>query len=132
MKHIKDFMMRGLMASVGGPVILALVYRSLPAQTLRVQEVCLGILTSALMAFIAGGVSVLYDLEKLPLLAATFLHAVVLFADYILIYLLNGWIKPAQILLFTGIFFGGYFVVWLLVWQIIRMRVKRINRRMQG
>ena len=131
MKHIKDFMMRGLMASVGGPVILALVYRSLPAQTLRVQEVCLGILTSALMAFIAGGVSVLYDLEKLPLLAATFLHAVVLFADYILIYLLNGWIKPAQILLFTGIFFGGYFVVWLLVWQIIRMRVKRINRRMQ-
>lgn len=132
MKHIKDFMMRGLMASVGGPVILALVYRSLPAQTLRVQEVCLGILTSALMAFIAGGISVLYDLEKLPLLAATFLHAVVLFADYILIYLLNGWIKPAQILLFTGIFFGGYFVVWLLVWQIIRMRVKRINRRMQG
>lgn len=132
MKHIKDFMMRGLMASVGGPVILALVYRSLPAQTLRVQEVCLGILTSALMAFIAGGVSVLYDLEKLPLLAATFLHAVVLFADYILIYLLNGWIKPAQILLFTGIFFGGYFAVWLLVWQIIRMRVKRINRRMQG
>lgn len=132
MKHIKDFMMRGLMASVGGPVILALVYRSLPAQTLRVQEVCLGILTSALMAFIAGGVSVLYDLEKLPLLAATFLHAAVLFADYILIYLLNGWIKPAQILLFTGIFFGGYFVVWLLVWQIIRMRVKRINRRMQG
>lgn len=132
MKHIKDFMMRGLMASVGGPVILALVYRSLPAQTLRVQEVCLGILTSALMAFIAGGISVLYDLEKLPLLAATFLHAAVLFADYILIYLLNGWIKPAQILLFTGIFFGGYFVVWLLVWQIIRMRVKRINRRMQG
>lgn len=132
MKHIKDFMMRGLMASVGGPVILALVYRSLPAQTLRVQEVCLGILTSALMAFIAGGVSVLYDLEKLPLLAATFLHAAVLFADYILIYLLNGWIKPAQILLFTGIFFGGYFAVWLLVWQIIRMRVKRINRRMQG
>lgn len=131
MKHIKDFMMRGLMASVGGPVILALVYRSLPAQTLRVQEVCLGILTSALMAFIAGGVSVLYDLEKLPLLAATFLHAAVLFADYILIYLLNGWIKPAQILLFTGIFFGGYFAVWLLVWQIIRMRVKRINRRMQ-
>ncbi|MDD6061712.1 MAG: DUF3021 domain-containing protein [Oscillospiraceae bacterium] len=132
MKHIKDFMMRGLMASVGGPVILALVYRSLPAQTLRVQEVCLGILTSALMAFIAGGISVLYDLEKLPLLAATFLHAAVLFADYILIYLLNGWIKPAQILLFTGIFFGGYFAVWLLVWQIIRMRVKRINRRMQG
>ena len=132
MKHIKDFVMRGLMASVGGPVILALVYRSLPAQTLRVQEVCLGILTSALMAFIAGGVSVLYDLEKLPLLAATFLHAAVLFADYILIYLLNGWIKPAQILLFTGIFFGGYFAVWLLVWQIIRMRVKRINRRMQG
>ena len=132
MKHIKDFVVRGLMASVGGPVILALVYRSLPAQTLRVQEVCLGILTSALMAFIAGGVSVLYDLEKLPLLAATFLHAAVLFADYILIYLLNGWIKPAQILLFTGIFFGGYFVVWLLVWQIIRMRVKRINRRMQG
>lgn len=132
MKHIKDFVMRGLMASVGGPVILALVYRSLPAQTLRVQEVCLGILTSALMAFIAGGISVLYDLEKLPLLAATFLHAAVLFADYILIYLLNGWIKPAQILLFTGIFFGGYFAVWLLVWQIIRMRVKRINRRMQG
>ncbi|MGN0635999.1 MAG: DUF3021 domain-containing protein [Acutalibacteraceae bacterium] len=132
MKHIKDFLVRGLMASVGGPVILALVYRSLPAQTLCVREVCLGILTSALMAFIAGGISVLYDLEKLPLLLATFLHAVVLFADYILIYLLNGWIKPTQILLFTGIFFGGYFAVWLLVWQIIRMRVKRINRRMQA
>lgn len=32
----------------------------------------------------------------------------VLFADYLIIYLVNGWIDAGKILLFTGVFVVGY------------------------
>ena len=137
-KHVVDFMHRGLVASVGGPVILAIVYLCIqgggPAMTLTVNEVALEILTSALMAFIAAGVSVVYRIEKLPLMWAGFIQAIVLYFDYLLIYLLNGWLKsePKVIFLFTIIFIAGYAVIWTMIYFLsIRPAINKMNRKLQ-
>ena len=137
-KHVIDFMHRGLVASVGGPVILAIVYLCLQANgavtTLTVNEVVLAILTSALMAFIAAGISVVYQIEKLPLMWASFIQAIVLYFDYLLIYLLNGWLKydPKVIFIFTIIFIAGYAVIWSLIYFLsIRPAINKMNRKLQ-
>ena len=136
-RHMLDFVKRGLMAASGGPVILAIVYACLGASgvvtALPVGEVCMGILTVTLMAFLAAGVSVVYDVERLPLLPATLIHAVAIYVDYLLVYLLNAWISRdgKGIGIFTGIFFGGYVLVWLSVYLSIRVRTERLNRRLR-
>ena len=136
-RHLLDFVKRGMMAAFGGPVILAFVYGILGASgsvsALSPREVCMGILTVTLMAFLAAGVSVVYDVERLPLLPATLIHAVAIYVDYLLVYLLNAWISRdgKGIGIFTGIFFGGYVLVWLSVYLSIRVRAERLNRRLR-
>lgn len=133
---VKKFFRRGLMAAGGGPLILAIIYYFLKRygiiESLSVEEVTRGILTVTLMAFIAGGIPVVYEAERLSLLWATLIHALALYADYILIYLFNGWLKRAQtpILVFTVIFFVGYAVIWLLIFTQTRANVERINRKL--
>lgn len=133
-QYAAEFMKRGLMASVGGPVVVVIVYKVLKEcgvmSVMSVDEVFLGILTSVLLAFVAGGVSVVYQIEKLPILLATLIHLAVLFADYLIIYLVNGWIDAGKILLFTGIFAVGYAVIWLIVMAIIKAKVKNLNQRL--
>ena len=135
---VKTFFRNGLIAAGGGPVILAIVYyflgRSGVISSLSVGEVVRGILTVTLLAFIAGGIPVVYRAERLSLLAATLIHALVLYADYILIYLLNGWLKYAQtpILVFTGAFFAGYALIWLFIYRGVKANVERMNRQIGG
>lgn len=133
-QYAAEFMKRGLMASVGGPVVVVIVYKVLKEcgvmSVMSVDEVFLGILTSVLLAFVAGGVSVVYQIEKLPILLATLIHLAVLFADYLIIYLVNGWIDAGKILLFTGIFAVGYAVIWLIVMAVIKAKVKSLNQRL--
>ncbi len=137
-KNLSVFFRQGLAASVGGPVILAIVYLSLGAagtvESLPVERIAGEIFTSALLAFIAGGVSVVYQIDRLSLLSATLLHGAALYLDYILFYLLNGWIprQPASVAVFTGIFLALYAVVWLIIYCIIRRRVAGLNRRLSA
>lgn len=137
-KHMIEFLKRGLMVAGGGPVILAIVYQILGATGAAVSfsptEVSMGILTVTLMAFIAGGISVVYQIERLPLLAASLIHAAALYADYLLIYLLNDWIPRslAGIGSFTAIYVAGYACIWLFILASIKLKTDRINRRLRG
>lgn len=131
---VKEFFKKGLMVAAGGPVILAIVYFFLEKcgviTSLTVGEVVRGILTVTVMAMVAGGIPVVYQAERLSLMAATLIHALVLYADYILIYLFNGWLKHdvTPILIFTLIFFAGYAVIWLFIYRGVKANVERINR----
>lgn len=137
-KHILDFLKRGLMAASGGPVILAIIYGILGAtgavSSFTPSEVCMGILTVTVMAFIASGVSVVYQIERLPLLYATLIHAAVIYADYLLIYLLNAWIPQnlTGIGIFTAIYAVGYAAIWLSIILSIKVKTDRINKKLRG
>lgn len=137
-QYLTEFLKRGLMAASGGPAVLAIVYGALGAAgviaALSPGEVCMGILTVALMAFIAAGVSVVYQIERLPLLHATLIHAAALYADYLLVYLLNDWIPRnlTGIGVFTLIYAGGYSLIWLFICLSIKIKTSRINRKLRG
>lgn len=137
-KHILDFLKRGALAAAGGPVVLAIVYGILGetgvVQSFSPAEVCMGILTVTLMAFLAAGMTVVYSIEQLPLCWAILLHGAALYADYILIYLLNGWLKRqiVPVLVFTAVFIVGYAVIWLIVYASIKANTDRLNRKLRN
>lgn len=130
----KEFFLRGLVSCGFGPIILAIIYGILGAtgavETLTPAEVCIGILTIALMAFIAGGVSAIYQFEKVPVFSAALIHGIALYLDYLMIYLVNGWIADGvkPLLVFTLIFVGGYALIWLVIYTITRKGTERVNR----
>ncbi len=129
----KDFLFRGLIAAAGGPVVLAIIYGIIGATgevtSLTPQEVCLGILTITLLAFIVAGMTAIYQVEQLPLASAILIHGGVLYATYLLIYLINGWLQQSliPILVFTGIFVLVYILIWAVIYCIERAKIKKLN-----
>lgn len=136
-KNLLDFMRRGLIACGMGPLVLAVLYWILHQKgildTLTVDEVSLGILSLTLLAFIAGGMNVLYQIERLPLMAAILIHGAVLYASYLGTYLLNGWLASGTtpILVFTVIFVLGFFAIWAVIYAVMRKRTAKLNAILQ-
>lgn len=135
---MKEFLKRGLVAAWGGPVILAIVYGILGAtgtvESLPPDEVCMGVISVTLMAFIAAGATAVYQSERLPLFSAILIHAGVLYLDYLLMYLLNRWIPRdwGAIGMFTAIFVVGYALVWLIIYCVERKRIVGINQKLKN
>ena len=131
--HILDFLRRGMTACGFGPLVLAVFYLILKAQglvqTLTVDAVCLGIFSLSALAFIAGGMNVVYQIERLPLMAAVSIHGAVLYVSYLATYLVNGWLEwgTGPILAFTGIFVLGYLVIWAVIYSVIRRKTEHLN-----
>ena len=132
--HIKDFCVRGALFAWGGPVILAIVWSVLQAAgvvtTLTVNEVVLGIASMTIMAFIAAGVSIVYQIESLPKAFAGLIQMSVLYIDYLGFYLLNGWIPLNKIWIFTLIFLVVFAVTWFTIYITARLKVDKMNRMM--
>ena len=132
-EFLKGFLLRGLTAAGGGPVVLAIIYYVLgesgSVASLTPQEVSLGILSITLLAFIVAGLGAVFQLEQLPLMTAILIHGAGLYATYILIYLLNGWLQDRlmPILVFTAIFLAGYGLIWLFIYLATRAKTRRIN-----
>ena len=132
-KYILDFLRRGVMACGLGPVVLAVLYlilhRTGAVETLSVEQVCTGIVSLTVLAFIAGSLNALYQIERLPLMLAVLIHGSVLYAGYLVTYLINDWLEWSLIpvLVFTGIFIVGYLVIWAVIGAVIRRRTARLN-----
>ena len=132
-RHMLEFLRRGLAAWGIGPMVLAILYLILQHQgvveMLTVREVCLGIFSLSALAFIAGGMNVIYQIEQLPLMVAIFLHGGVLYFSYLGTYLVNDWLEwgKAPILVFTGIFVLGYLAVWAVIYSLTRRNTEKIN-----
>ena len=134
MKNIvKEFLRRGIAACGLGPIVLAILYLILQhngvVESLTVNDVCVGILSLSALAFIAGGMNVIYQIERLPLMVAILIHGGVLYVSYLTTYLLNDWLDwgTAPVLVFTGIFVIGYLLIWAVIYSIIKRNTDRIN-----
>lgn len=134
-KYISEFVKRGLMAAAGGPVVLAIIYGILGATgtvtSFTPNEVCMGILSVTLMAFIIAGISMIYTVESLPLPSAILIHAAVLYLDYLLVYLFNSWIPRnwQAIGIFTAVFAAGFGLIWLVIYLCIRKSTRALNAK---
>ena len=135
-KFIGEFIHRGFVACGFGPIILAIVYTCIQSSgiihTLTVNEVVLGILTSALLAFIAGGINAVYKIERIPLILAIFIHGIVLYIDYVVIYLVNDWMeaKFIPLLVFTICFAVGFAIIWAIIYFYTKKSTDRLNKKL--
>ena len=130
----KEFLFRGLICAAGGPLVLAVIYGiwsvSGTVTQLTPGEVCLAIFTITLLAFIAAGMTAVYQQEQLPLPIAILLHGGTLYIAYLMIYLINGWLPQqlAAILVFTGIFVGIYALIWLFIYLVNKRKADKLNK----
>ena len=132
-KYVVEFLKRGMSFCFGGPLMLAIVYGILglvgAVEYFTVGEVVTGIFSSTLLAFIAAGVTVIYTIDKLSPFSAALIHGVVLYFDYILLYLFNGWLQSSlkPIMIFTICFVLGYLIIWAIVFVVTRKCTKKLN-----
>lgn len=132
-KYIIEFLKRGMCFCFGGPLVLAIVYGILglvgAVENFTVGEVVTGIFSSTLLAFIVAGITVIYTIDKLSPFSAALIHGVVLYLDYILLYLFNGWLQSSlkPIMIFTVCFILGYLIIWGIVFVATRKCTKKLN-----
>ncbi|MBQ9750554.1 MAG: DUF3021 domain-containing protein [Clostridia bacterium] len=132
-----EFLRRGFIASGIGPIVLAIVYlivkQSTSIDTLTVDQVCVGIFSLTALAFIAGGMNAIYQVERLPLMTAILIHGGVLYIGYLVTYLLNDWLDFGiiPIIVFSAIFVVGYIVIWAIIYSIIKRTTTNLNKTLK-
>ena len=130
---IKEFLLRGLVTCGFGPIVVAVIYMFLKlggaADTLSVEEVAVGVFSLTALAFVAGGLTSVYKIERLPLMTAILIHGAALYVSYLLTYLVNGWLERGRtpILVFSVIFAVGYLVIWAVIYLITRRNTRMVN-----
>ena len=136
-RFILDFLRRGSVACGLGPIVLAILYlilrQSADVVTLTVDQVCVGFFSLTVLAFLAGGMNAVYQIERLPLMLAILIHGAVLYAGYLVTYLLNGWLEGGimPVVIFTGVFVLGYLVIWGIIYAITKRNTEKLNAHLQ-
>jgi hypothetical protein len=136
-KFVLEFVRRGFIATGLGPIVLAIVYlilkQSAAIDTLTVNQVCIGIFSLSALAFIAGGMNAIYQVERMPLMMAILIHGGTLYIGYLGTYLLNDWLDfgVIPIIVFTTIFVVGYIVIWAIIYSIIRRNTAKLNEMLK-
>ena len=136
-KFVLEFVRRGFIATGLGPIVLAIVYlilkQSAAIDTLTVDQVCIGIFSLSVLAFIAGGMNAIYQVERMPLMTAILIHGGTLYIGYLGTYLLNDWLDFGiiPIIVFTTIFVVGYIVIWAIIYSIIRRNTAKLNEKLK-
>ena len=134
-KIILDFVRRGLIGGGFGPLVLSIVYfiinRSIGLENLDVNEVCIAIISLYILAFIVGGMNSIYQIERLPIMMAILIHGIVLYIGYLATYVVNDWIElgAVPIIIFTAIFIVGYFIIWAVIYTIIKKKTLILNNK---
>ena len=134
---VLEFLRRGSMSCGIGPVVLAILYvilhRNGDLDALSVDQVCVGILSITVLAFVAGGINAIYRIERLPLMPAILIHGSVLYICYLVTYLLNDWLKwsALPLMVFTVIFVIGYIIIWGVIYLITKNNTYKINKMLE-
>ncbi len=132
-KYVLDFLRRGLIACGAGPVALAILYavlqRTAVLETLSVGQVCVGILSLTALAFVAGGMNAVYQIERLPLMVAIAIHGGVLYVSYLVTYLINDWLEwgTIPIVVFSVFFLVGFLAIWGIIYAVIKRNTAKLN-----
>ena len=136
-KFVLEFLRRGLIASGIGPIVLAIVYlilqQTAAVETLSVNQVCIGIFSITALAFIAGGMNAIYQIERLPLMVDILIHGGILYISYLVTYLLNDWLDfgALPIIVFSAVFVVGYIVIWAIIYSIIKRNTDKLNKMLK-
>ena len=137
-RFLKDFCLKGLIAMGFGPMVVAVIYGVLGVNgvvtSFSTREVVLAIVSSSLLAFIIAGMNTIYQIERLPLAYAILIHGLVLYAVYIIVYLVNGWLKSQllPVAIFTVVFVVGYPIIWGCIYWITKRQTRDLNKKLNA
>ena len=135
-KYFKDFLLRGLLSMGFGSLVLSIVYGILGlcgvVDKIAVSEVVLGYISITLLAFLCGGMTIVYQIEEIGISKAITMHGLALYIAYAVVYLTNNWLKDGIIpfVVFTIIFVVGYALVWLVIYLITKRGTDILNKRL--
>ncbi len=135
-KHAIEFLKRGMAFGGFGPIIAGIIYVCIDASlenfSLNGVEVCLGIISTYLLAFLQAGASVFNQIEEWSVGKSLFWHFLTIYIAYTGCYLLNSWIpfEPMVIVIFTAVFTAAYFVIWLSVYFSVKAVSRRMNKKL--
>ena len=135
-RYIKEFLHRGLVFAGFGPIILGIIYailqEAIPGFSLSGGQICLGIVSIYLLAFLQAGASVFPQIDHWPLLKVLLCHFVTLYSAYVGCYLINSWIpfRIEVLAIFTAIFVVSYAIVWLWVFLSAKIIQKKLNQKL--
>lgn len=134
MSFLKNFILRGICSAWAGPVVLAIVYAALDSagvvNEISVNKLVTAVISSVIMAFVAGGISAVYKAERINTVLAAVIHMTVLYFDYLVFYLINGYLLTEHIIYFSIIFAAGFIAIWIIIYLTVRSKVKRMNKKM--
>ncbi len=136
-KKVKNFILRGFLFSSGGPIIYGIIMLCLELSNTNLiingMDVFKGIITTFLLAFFSAGISVVWQNEKLGLIYQTFIHGTTIYISYLIVYLVNNWIKKdfTTIIIFTVCYVLGYLIIWLIVYLFQKQMVKKLNQKLK-
>ncbi|MBQ2847524.1 MAG: DUF3021 domain-containing protein [Clostridia bacterium] len=135
-KYLKEFLHRGLIFSGFGPIILGIIFfilsKTLDDFYVSGGQILLGIVSSYVLAFIQAGASVFNQIEHWSIPKSLFFHFGMLYAVYVLCYVINSWIpfEWGVIGVFTAIFITVYFIVWFTVYFIVKATSRKLNKKL--
>ena len=136
-KFVLEFLRRGLISCGIGPIVLAILYlilqQTAAVETLTVNQVCIGIFSITALAFIAGGMNAIYQIERLPLMVAILIHGSVLYVSYLGTYLFNDWLDRGvmPIIVFSVVFVVGYVLIWVIIYSITKRSTEKLNEMLK-
>ena len=81
----------------------------------------------------AGGMNVIYQIERLPLMVAILIHGGILYISYLVTFLLNDWLDfgALPIIVFSAVFVVGYIVIWAIIYFIIKRKTAKLNKMLK-
>ncbi len=132
-RYLKEFLHRGLTFAGFGPIILGIIFfileKTLDEFSVSAGQILLGIVSTYVLAFVQAGASIFNQIEHWPLPKSLLCHFGMLYAVYVICYILNSWIpfEWGVIGIFTAIFVVTYFVVWFTVYFIVKATGKKLN-----
>lgn len=136
-RYLKEFLHRGLIFGGFGPIILGIIFfilsKTLDDFSVSGGQILLGIISTYVLAFVQAGVSVFNQIEHWSLPKSLFCHFGMLYAVYVICYILNSWIPFdwTVIGIFTAIFVVVYFVIWFTVYFIVKSTGKKLNATLE-
>ena len=131
---ISKIFLRGLVAMGFGPLIYGTVMFILYLYNVKTSsnglEIFKGIISTSLLAFLMASINLIYENDRLNLGIKILIHGLVIYIGYLVIYLLNDWIKKdlTTILVFSIIFIIGYILVWTIIYLIDRNKINKLNK----
>ena len=131
---MKEFFKRGFVSAWGGPVVLAIIFLCSGQGHIAPADAAKGILSITALAFIAGGITMVYTVDRLPLFPAILIHGVVLYGTYLAVYLLNGWLASGTrpLLIFSVCFVLGYALIWVIIYLITKKRAAALTKSLNS